>query len=97
MVAFVYPPSLDSRPVKILLKDTGSGYPDITQGDGIYSAYLTVQALGTFRYVFISILSIQGYHFKTGQKLLHIKESCRQISGNTLIHQNVEVFCSPKW
>ena len=52
VVAFVYPPSLDSRPVKILLKDTGSGYPDITQGDGIYSAYLTVQGLGTFRYVF---------------------------------------------
>ena len=30
-----------SEPVSIRLRDTGSGYPDITQGDGIYSAYFT--------------------------------------------------------
>ena len=51
VVAFVYPPSLDSRPIKVLLKDEGSGYPDITKGDGVYSAYLTVQASGTFSVV----------------------------------------------
>ena len=32
----------------MLLRDGGTGYPDITKGDGIYSAYLTVQARGTF-------------------------------------------------
>ena len=48
VIAFVYPPSLDSRPIKLLLQDGGTGYPDITKGDGIYSAYLTVQAQGTF-------------------------------------------------
>ena len=29
------------EPVTIMLRDTGSGYPDITAGDGIYSAYFT--------------------------------------------------------
>ena len=41
-------------------------------------------------------LLLQGYHFKTGQKLLHIKELCKRIFKNTLIHQKVEVFTSPK-
>ncbi len=27
--------------IKVTLKDEGSGYPDITRGDGIYSAYIT--------------------------------------------------------
>ena len=40
---------------------------------------------------------VHGYYFKTGQKLLHIKELCWGIFKNTLIHQKVEVFCSPKW
>ena len=29
------------EPVTVVLRDTGSGYPDITAGDGIYSAYFT--------------------------------------------------------
>ena len=37
VIAFVYPPSLDSRPIKLLLRDGGTGYPDITKGDGIDS------------------------------------------------------------
>jgi hypothetical protein len=28
------------RSLTATLKDTGTGYPDITKGDGIYSAYL---------------------------------------------------------
>jgi len=30
-----------SNPMRIKLVDSGSGYPDITQGDGIYSGYFT--------------------------------------------------------
>jgi hypothetical protein len=30
-----------AAPVTVTLLDTGSGYPDITRGDGIYSAYFT--------------------------------------------------------
>ena len=30
------------EPIIITLRDTGSGYPDITRGDGIYSAYFTM-------------------------------------------------------
>ena len=29
-----------NEPTRVTLKDQGTGYPDITQGDGIYSAYL---------------------------------------------------------
>ena len=29
------------EPITIALRDTGSGYPDITRGDGVYSAYFT--------------------------------------------------------
>lgn len=45
--AFVYPPKQElqlqqtTTALKLKLQDTGSGYPDITAGDGIYSAYLT--------------------------------------------------------
>jgi hypothetical protein len=47
--AFIYPPSMDGRPMKVKLEDTGTGYPDITQGDGVYSAYLVLQYPGYFR------------------------------------------------
>ena len=30
-----------STPVEVILRDDGNGYPDITKGDGIYSAYFT--------------------------------------------------------
>jgi len=30
-----------STPVEVTLRDDGNGYPDITRGDGIYSAYFT--------------------------------------------------------
>ena len=40
--AFVYQDGVpNGRPLKLKLEDTGKGYPDITMGDGIYSAYLT--------------------------------------------------------
>lgn len=38
--AIVYQQEL-STPVKVLLRDDGNGHPDITKGDGIYSAYYT--------------------------------------------------------
>ena len=40
VVATVLRPA-GAAPVSITLRDTGSGYPDITRGDGIYSAYFT--------------------------------------------------------
>ena len=40
--ALVYPPD-SKEPTRLILSDKGSGYPDITHGDGIYSAYLTNQ------------------------------------------------------
>ena len=45
----------------------------------------------------LKVNGLQGYHFKTGQKLLHIKDLCKLIVKNTLIHQKVEVFSSLKW
>ena len=48
VLVFVYPPTRRtehySRPLKLKLGDEGTGYPDITAGDGIYSAYLTLPA-----------------------------------------------------
>jgi len=38
--AMVYQEEL-LTPVKVALRDDGNGYPDITKGDGIYSAYFT--------------------------------------------------------
>jgi hypothetical protein len=40
VVATVQRPGTQT-PVEMVLRDDGSGYPDITRGDGIYSAYLT--------------------------------------------------------
>ena len=40
--ALVYPPD-SKEPTRLILADKGSGYPDITHGDGIYTAYLTNQ------------------------------------------------------
>ena len=40
VVATIYHPG-NAEPVSIALRDNGSGYPDITNGDGIYSAYFT--------------------------------------------------------
>ena len=40
VVATIHRP-YGAAPVSIVLKDSGTGYPDITQGDGIYSAYFT--------------------------------------------------------
>ena len=42
--AFVYQEGGNGRPLKLKLEDNGRGYPDITMGDGIYSAYLTQQS-----------------------------------------------------
>ena len=39
VVATVHRPGAES--VTVVLRDSGSGYPDITSGDGIYSAYFT--------------------------------------------------------
>ena len=39
VVATVHRPG--AAPVTLQLRDTGSGYPDITAGDGVYSAYFT--------------------------------------------------------
>ena len=38
MTASVYTP--DNAWHKVTLRDTGTGYPDVTRGDGVYSAYL---------------------------------------------------------
>ena len=40
VVATVHRPG-GAQPVTVTLRDSGSGYPDITAGDGIYSAYFT--------------------------------------------------------
>ena len=40
VVATVHRPG-KAEPVSVVLKDTGSGYPDLTRADGIYSAYFT--------------------------------------------------------
>ena len=40
VVATIHRPG-NAEPVSIALRDNGSGYPDITTGDGIYSAYFT--------------------------------------------------------
>ena len=40
VIATVHRPG-DAEPVSIVLRDSGTGYPDITGGDGIYSAYFT--------------------------------------------------------
>ena len=37
MTASVYTP--DNAWHKVTLRDTGTGYPDVTRGDGVYSAY----------------------------------------------------------
>jgi hypothetical protein len=39
VVANVHRPGAES--VQVVLRDSGSGYPDITQADGVYSAYFT--------------------------------------------------------
>ena len=39
VVALVTRP--DGTVVEVRLRDDGAGYPDITAGDGIYSAYFT--------------------------------------------------------
>ena len=38
VVALVQRPGMD-LPVEVVLRDEGTGYPDITKGDGIYTAY----------------------------------------------------------
>ena len=40
VVATVHRPG-QSEPVSVVLRDSGTGYPDITKADGIYSAYFT--------------------------------------------------------
>ena len=39
VVATIHRPG--AEPVQVVLKDSGSGYPDITRADGVYSAYFT--------------------------------------------------------
>jgi hypothetical protein len=39
VVATVHRPG--AEPVQVVLRDSGSGYPDITRADGVYSAYFT--------------------------------------------------------
>ena len=56
--ATVFKPGGDleaSSPLTFVLRDNGAGYPDVTAGDGIYSAYFadyaTVPGLYTIRVV----------------------------------------------
>lgn len=49
------------RVVEIRLKDSGSGYPDITKGDGVYSGYLTdYSAEGGFYSYHVRVTSNDG-------------------------------------
>ncbi|TRY77432.1 hypothetical protein TCAL_07427 [Tigriopus californicus] len=41
VASILRPGDKDFQPVLLQLRDMGTGYPDITQGDGIYSAYFT--------------------------------------------------------
>ena len=40
----------DELPVSLRLRDSGSGYPDVTSGDGVYSAYFTGFSAESGRY-----------------------------------------------
>jgi len=48
--ALVHPPGARTPPVELQLRDDGSGLPDVTEGDGIYSA------------IFSSFSSVPGYY-----------------------------------
>eukprot|EP00095_Tigriopus_kingsejongensis_P010323 maker-scaffold187_size272365-snap-gene-1.30 protein:Tk10323 transcript:maker-scaffold187_size272365-snap-gene-1.30-mRNA-1 annotation:"hypothetical protein DAPPUDRAFT_253437" len=41
VATIIRPGETDLEPILLTLRDRGNGYPDITQGDGIYSAYFT--------------------------------------------------------
>ncbi|CAB4065492.1 CLCA3_4 [Lepeophtheirus salmonis] len=81
--AIVYPPNSDEA-VIVNLRDTGSGYPDITHGDGIYSAYFTGfgSVSGYYR------MSIQATH--NGGKALTPKIS---ITEPEFVMMNSETPC----
>ncbi len=38
MTALIFRPGQSSRPFELVLLDDGSGVPDVTSGDGVYSA-----------------------------------------------------------
>ena len=59
--AFVYQEGGNGRPLKLKLEDNGRGYPDITMGDGIYSAYLT-QQLTRFHKSYLSVVLKTDYN-----------------------------------
>ena len=60
--AFVYQEGGNGRPLKLKLEDNGRGYPDITIGDGIYSAYLTTQQSTKFHKSYLSVVLKTDYN-----------------------------------